>query len=97
MVLCCSPYYNSNDGDIMMLVSDTPYDFRNAKYNYLSTAKAGEQYPTIVSLEGDQLKTGKEFYVYFCSWNAFDENGVSNWQLLWGSAQYVRHKITISK
>lgn len=96
MVMCQSPYYSSNDGDILLMVSDDMLDWTQAKTQWLATGRNGEQYPTILGT-GDSLQTetGSEFYIYWCSWYAFDEQGNSDWQLLWGSADYVRQKVTI--
>ena len=96
MVMCQSPYYSSNDGDILLMVSDDMLDWTQAKTQWLAAGRNGEQYPTILGT-GDSLQTetGSEFYIYWCSWYAFDEQGNSDWQLLWGSADYVRQKVTI--
>ncbi len=97
MVMCQSPYYTSNDGDILLMVSDDMLDWSHAQTQWLATGRNGEQYPTIIGTgDNNQTETGTEFYIYWCSWYAFDADGNSDWQLLWGSADYMRQKVTIN-
>lgn len=97
MLICQSPYYQANDGDILMLVSDSFTDWSNAQRQWIATGYHGEQYPSIFSdAENCQTESGETFYLYWCDWNARDENGVGDWQLLWATAQYMCCKVTVA-
>ncbi len=97
MVVCQSPYYQNNDGDILMLVSDSFLDWSNAQRQWIATGVNGEQYPTIISVEADpQLETGETFYIYWCNWNGKVE-GMEPWQALWATCQYMGCKVTVTK
>lgn len=98
MAICQSPYYSSNDGDILLMVSDDMLDWSHAQTQWLANGRNGEQYPTIIGTgDSPQTESGATFYIYWCSWYAFDENGASDWQLLWGSADYMRQKVTVTE
>ncbi len=99
MVTCQAPYYQSNDGDILLMVSDDFLDWTNAERQWLATGYNGEQYPSIFSdAENCQTESGETFYIYWCDWNARDDNGLGMepWQLLWTSAQYMCCKVTVT-
>ncbi len=97
MVLCQFAYYDTNDGDLLVLVSDDPVDWRNAQQQWLVTGSLGEQYPTIVSMEENpQLESGAEFYIYWCRWDCRDDNGDFDWRLLWASTDYMCCKVTVT-
>ena len=96
MVMCQAPYYQQNDGDMMMLINDNMLDWKNAKRHWIACGKRGEQYPTMISLEQDsQTTSGDTFYIYYCSWSAYGKDGVWDWQKLWTSANYVRRTVTV--
>lgn len=98
MAICHAPYYAVNDGDILLLASDNLTDWSKAERQYIACAKLGEQYPTLISMEQDpQTTSGDKFYLYYCRWNAYDENGNFDWQHLWGTAEYIRQNVTIKK
>lgn len=98
MLICQSPYYQSNDGDILLLASDSFTDWSNAQRQWIATGFHGEQYPSIFSYEEDcQTESGETFYLYWCDWNARDDSGVSDWQLLWATAQYMCCKVTVTE
>ncbi|MHB1485300.1 MAG: hypothetical protein ACYCYI_11645 [Saccharofermentanales bacterium] len=85
-----------NNGDIIMLVSENMLDWKNAKQYFIACGTRGEQYPTMISLEqNSQTTSGDKFYIYYCSWNAFGDDGVYNWLKLWTSANYVRRVVTV--
>ncbi len=99
MVICQSPYYQSNDGDILMLVSDDMLDWTDAQRQWLATGYHGEQYPSIFSdAENCQTESGETFYIYWCNWNAKDDLGLGleAWELLWTTAQYMCCKVTVT-
>jgi len=95
MIMTTSPYYRYNDGDIGLYISDSPMDFTGTMY-WIACGKRGEQYPTMISFENDsQTTSGNEFYIYYCSWNAFNQEGKFDWQSLWGTSNYVRRKVSV--
>ena len=96
MVMCQAPYYTQNDGDMMLMMSDSCTDFTKSKPYYIAASTWGEQYPTIIGMEeSSQLESGSEFYIYYCKWNAKSTDGTFDWQQLWGTAEYTRRKVTL--
>jgi len=100
MAMCNAPYYQSNDGDILLLVSDDFTDWTKASRQFVACSRKGEQYPTMIGLGDDsQLESGSEFYLYYCKWDGVtsdaDYSLIPDWQRLWGTCEYVRRKITV--
>ncbi len=96
MVICQAPHYQNNDGDILMLASDSLVDWSDAQQQWIATGIHGEQYPTIISAGDDpQLETGETFYIYWCDWDSKIE-GLEPWYSLWSSARYLCCKVTVT-
>ncbi len=99
MVTCQFTYYDDNDGDILLLVSDDMLDWSNAQRQWIATGYHCEQYPVIFSdAENCQTESGETFYIYWCDWNAKDDDnlGLPTWQLIWTSARYMCCKVTVT-
>ncbi len=88
MVRCSSPAYATNDGDIVMNLSDDLTNFRGNNY-YIDADPMGSQYPTILATSGDDptFTGGKEFYIYYIS-------AVTDERFLWDKADIVRRTVT---
>lgn len=62
---CSSPLYNTNDGDIIMNISDDPTNFFTRNYT-IDASVRGQQYPTLVGTgDNPSFVCGDTVYLYY--------------------------------
>lgn len=88
MARCSSPAYGTNDGDIVLNISDDLTNFRGNNY-YIDTDTTGSQYPTLLAISGEDpvYTAGDTLYLYYIS-------AVRDDRFLWDKADIVRRTIT---
>jgi len=88
MARCSSPAYGTNDGDIVLNISDDLTDFRGNNY-YIDADPMGSQYPTLLAISGEDpvYTAGDTMYLYYIS-------AVRDDRFLWDKADIVRRTIT---
>lgn len=85
---CSSPAYATNDGDIVLNISDDLTNFRGNNY-YIDADPMGSQYPTLLAPAGEDptFVTDDTVYLYYIS-------AVRDDRFLWDKADIVRRTIT---
>ncbi|MBE6903180.1 MAG: hypothetical protein E7480_01045 [Ruminococcaceae bacterium] len=93
MMFTTAGFSSANNSDIALLISDSFDDFTKSEPFAIVPDMYGQQYPTVIGVEGSQTQVGEEFYLYYCHITQGYQGSI-DWQLFWGSCEYRRIKIT---